>query len=193
MTTVSETPETEPTEVQVEESTAQADLDTLLSEYSEPETPATTPEPAPTVSPEEVAEFRQMLDSNRVTQLNAGLDDSAASIKAAAGEVASNIPNWIFRGAIRDYATEHPVTEKIFLERASNPEAWNKVKVALGKKIADDLTSTDQASTDSWNAVDGAMHSASTSTPKPKTDVSSKDLSNMSDSEFAAHKKAQGY
>ena len=185
----------EPTQVSTDADVAQEpDLDSLLAEYDQPkvdEPPVQTPQVAPTT--DEVAEMRQMLAESRADKLDAGLSESARMVKTAAGESAANIPDWVFKGALREEAVRNPTIERIFNERGSNPDAWNRVAGALGKKIAQEMTPTDKASTDSWNAVDAAVHSSSTTTPQTKPEVTSKDLRNMTNAEFAAHTKAQGF
>ncbi len=191
---VSETPDTESQQTSVEpEPTAQDDLDSLLNEYqAEPETPVTQPA-QPEVSDEERAEFRQMLNQQREVNLNEALNDSAGMVKKAAGEVAANIPDWMFIGALREESTRNPNLEKVFEGRASNPDAWNKVAAALGKKIAQDLTPVDQQSTNSWGAVESAVHSASTSNPTKAETVTEKDLKGMSDQEFQQYRQQNGF
>jgi hypothetical protein len=192
---VNETPNAESPQTPAAEAVAQEpDLDSLLAEYDqpqvdEPQTP--TPQVAPTT--DEVAEMRQMLSESRADKLDAGLTESAQMVKTAAGDSAANIPEWVFKGALREEAVRNPTIERIFNDRAANPTAWNRVASALGKKIAQDMTPTDRASTDSWNAVDAAVHSSSTTTPTTKPEVTSKDLRKMSNAEFAAHKKAMGF
>jgi len=187
---VSTTPEAEPSQVSAEnEPTAQDDLDALLNEYTEPasEPEVTAQSAQPAATPDEMAEFRQYMSETRADKLNTGLQDSAKLVKAAAGESAANIPDWMMVGALREESTKNPNLEKIFNERGSNPEAWNKVATALGKKISQDLSPTDKSSTESWAAVDSAVHSASTSTNQTEAP---KDLSKMTDQEFEAHKRS---
>jgi len=175
---------TDPPQEPVEE----PNLDELLAEYQEPETPE-KPEPAATPTTEEMSEFRSMMDERRVEKQNAGLNEAAKMVKTSAGEVAANIPDWMLVGAMREEATRNPKIEQIFNERDHNPDAWNKVATALGKKIAGDLTPTDKQSTESWNAVESAVHSASSSTPQPE---SLPDFNKMSDLEFQAWKMENG-
>jgi len=166
------------------ESEVAPDLDALLAEY---ETPKETPKEEAPVAPTsaEVLEMRAMLQQNRETQLNEGLNESARMVKEAAGETANNIPEWMIKGALREEAIRNPQIEKVFNDRQANPSAWNKVASALGKKIATDL-SVDQAATDSWNAVDSAQNSASSG----KVQEKAPDFGKMSDGEFLAWKVA---
>lgn len=193
--TVSTTPEVEPTQVSTEnEPTAQDDLDALLNEYTEPVSEPAQPEVAqPTVSNDEMAEFRQMMAEQRTDKMNQGLNEAAKLVKTAAGESAANIPEWMMVGALREESTRNPNLEKIFNDRASNPEAWGKVAAALGKKISDELTPTDKASTSSWNAVDSALHSASTSTPTPAAQIDAKSMKGMDDQAFNTMRKEMGF
>ena len=165
------------------ESEVAPDLDALLAEYEPPKAEPPKEEAPPTSA--EVLEMRAMLQQNRETQLNEGLNESARMVKEAAGETANNIPEWMIKGALREEAIRNPQIEKVFNDRQANPSAWNKVASALGKKIATDL-SVDQAATDSWNAVDSAQNSASSG----KVQEATPDFGKMSDGEFLAWKVA---
>ncbi len=191
--TVSQTPDAEPSQAPVEEVVAQEpDLDSLLAEYDQPEVPVETPTEAPVVNAE-VAEMRQLLAEARQDKVNAGLTEAAGFVKNAAGDIAANIPDRMFRGLLREADAENPKIGEIFNNRASDPEAWKNVATALGKKFAGEMTPVDEASTKSWEAVSAAVHSSSTTTPKPAEEVTSKSLRNMSNAEFAAHQKKMGF
>ncbi|GAF79200.1 unnamed protein product, partial [marine sediment metagenome] len=160
------------------------DLDALLAEYEPPKVAAEVEAPAAPTSAE-VLEMRTMLQQNRETQLEEGLNESARMVKEAAGETANNVPEWMIKGALREEAIRNPQIEQVFNDRKANPAAWTKVASALGKKIATDL-SVDQAATDSWNAVDSAQNSASSGKVQGKElDWTEK---GMSDSEFTLEK-----
>jgi len=64
---------------------------------------------------------------------------------------------------------------------------------ALGQELKSDLTPVDTAATDSWNAVEASVRSASTSAPKQASEIDAKALKNMSDQEFEAYRKEMGY
>jgi len=180
---------TDPVQEPVAEPSASDDLDALLSEYQEPEKqPQAQPEQS-AVSTDEVTEFRQMMAEQRTEKLNAGLNEAAQLVKTAAGETATNIPDWMLVGALREESTRNPNLEKVFNERVTNPDAWNKVAAALGKKIANDLTPTDKQATDSWDAVTSATHAASHSQPVPE---SLPNFDAMTDLEFQTWKMKHG-
>jgi hypothetical protein len=97
--------------------------------------------------------------------------------------------------------TEAPaVTAEVAEMRQLLAEArQNKVNAGLteaagfGKKFAGEMVPVDEASTKSWEAVSAAVHSSSTTTPKPAEEITSKTLRNMSNAEFAAHQKKMGF
>ena len=182
----------EPTEASAEVEDAQEQsLDSILAEYEIPkEEPKPQPE-VPQISSNEVEEVKQMLASHKEHELLKGLNESASIIKQAAGEKATNIPDWMIRGALREEAIQNPTIEKIFYDREADPAAWNRVASALGKKIAEDL-SVDKASTDSWKAVESAVHSASTSTP-PTEAMTPEKIKGLSDQDFEAYRKKAGF
>jgi len=180
-------PNTDPNQETVSEPSD--DLDALLNEYQEPvkaEPPVKTEQ---TPSTDEMTEFRMMMEQNRVEKQNEGLNEAAKMVKSSAGDAAGNMPEWMFVGALREEATRNPNLEKVFNERGQNPEAWNKVASALGKKIAHDLNPTDKQATDSWNAVESAVHSSSSSNP---VEEAPPNLNKMNDAEFSAYKRGLG-
>jgi hypothetical protein len=99
----------------------------------------------------------------------------------------------MFRGLLREADAENPKIGEIFNNRASDPEAWKNVATALGKKFAGEMTPVDEASTKSWEAVSAAVHSSSTTTPKPEEKIDSKQLRDMSNSDFVALQKKMGF
>ncbi len=193
---VNETPDAEPNQAPAEAVVAQEpDLDSLLAEYDQPEeVKPSTPEPTeaqPTAA--EVIEMRQMLQESRETKVADGLTEAAGFVKQAAGDIAANIPDRAFRGLLREADIENPKIGEIFRNRANDPQAWKDVATAIGKRFASELMPVDDASTKSWEAVSAAVHSSSTTTPKPAEAIDDNKLKSMTDSEFATLQKKMGF
>jgi len=185
---VNPAPEAEPTQVSPDAAVAQEpDIDSLLAEYTPPAEPEKPVAPAPQT--DELAEMRALYAQISAERMAEGLNESARMVKKAAGEVAANIPEKLFRGALRDEAAGNPKIEQIFNNRTNDPTAWERVATALGKKIASDFQPVDSASTESWSAVEAAQRSSSTTTPSPAQDVGANELRDMTDAEFQAHKQ----
>lgn len=180
----------EPTQVSSEVDNAQEEsLEDLLKDYDsqeEPETPVKQQEPA--IDRNRLAAVEAYMQQQMQTQNRSAIDEAAKSVKQAAGEVGANIPDRLFRGALRDEAAENPAIEAAFNDRFNNPIKWEKIITQLGSKIAKDLTPKDSRATESWNAVEGAMHSASTS----NQEETMPDFNKMSDAEFAKWKIENG-
>jgi len=185
---VSTTPEVEPTQVSTEnEPTAQDDLDALLNEYEPASTEPETAQPAqPEVAPDRLAVVESFIERQNRKDIESGLSESTKLMRDAAGDAVANIPDDALEGLMHLEAFRQPKILEIFQDRERNPAAWNKVATALGKKFAQNLSQTDRAATQSWDAVDSAVHSASTST---NTTEAPKNLKKMTDSEFEAYKR----
>lgn len=179
-------------ETPAEAENAQDDLDTLLAEYSDP--PEETPPPAaPAPATDENADIRAFMAEQNRRDVASGLSESAQMIKAAAGEAAANLPDYLFEAELHRSAFTNSAITRAFDERGSKPEGWKKITDALGRKMAKDLAPTDGQSTDSWNAVESAVHSASTSRSTPDKPLTAKELRDMPDADFAALQKSQGF
>ena len=155
------------------------DLDSILKEYDDQEA---KPAPQPQKQPDDdVAYLKQFVEQQRVKEVQSAVSEAANSVKKAAGEAANHIPDYLIEDALHGEARRNPRIEKAFEDRFNNPQGWNKVVEALGKKIAKDLTPTDRKATESWDAVESAVHSSSTS---QNTETAPPDFGKMSDAEF---------
>ena len=169
--------------VEVENAQEQS-LDTLLSEYDE--TPKEAQEPQPTApQPTVTPDVQAFMDRQIKKETTEAIHNSAAVLKKAAGD--TNLSEKWFEGQLHVAANNDPRIYSAFENRDQNPGAWNNILNSLGKQIAKELTdaaSIDKASTDSWNAVEASVHSASTS----KVTESEPNWGAMTDSEFQAAK-----
>jgi len=180
------TPETDPPQDSTTETTAQDDLDTLLNEYQEPvKEPEVKPEAQPEVSPDRLAAVEQFMERQDKKDTTTALSDAAEVFKASAGESANGRSNDDIEGLIHLEAFRNPKIAEVFQNRFVNPEKWKATVSALGKKFSENASNTDQAATDSWNAVDSALHSSASSNSNTDT---APNLNKMSDPEFEEYK-----
>jgi hypothetical protein len=163
------------------ENAQEPSLDSLLSEYDETpkEAPQQEPQPSapqPTVSPD----VQAFMDRQIKKEQDESIHNAAVSLREAAGQ--PNLSEKWFEGQLHVAANHDPRIYSAFENRDKNPGAWTSILNSLGKTIAKELTdsATDQASTDSWNAVEASVHSASTS----KVTESEPNWGSMSDAEF---------
>jgi len=168
--------------------TAQDDLDALLNEYQEPvKEPEVKPEVKPEVSPDRLAAVEQFMERQDKVDTNSALSEAATLFKKSAGESVSGRSSDDIEGLIHLEAFRNRKVAEAFQDRFNHPDKWNQIVSALGKKFSESSSNTDQTSTDSWNAVDSAIHSASSST---STDDTPPDLNKMTDQEFAQYKSS---
>lgn len=161
------------------ENAQEPSLDSLLSEYDETPKEATQPQqtaPQPTVSPD----VQAFMDRQIKKEMTESIHKAAVKLREVAGQ--PNLSEKWFEGQLHVAANNDPRIFSAFENRDKNPGAWNTILTTLGKDIAKELTdsATDKASTDSWNAVEASVHSASTS----KVTESEPNWGAMSDAEF---------
>jgi len=183
---VSTTETDPPQESVVPETTAQDDLDTLLNEYEEkPVVEAPPVETAPEIAPDRLEAVEAFMQRQDKVDTNTALSDAATLFKNSAGEAIGGRSKDEIEGLIHLEAFRNPKIAQAFQDRFNSPEKWSKTVQALGKRFAENATKTDTKSTESWDAVDSAMHSASSSTA---TEEIMPDVAKMSDQEFLQFK-----
>lgn len=162
------------------ENAQEPSLDSLLSEYDEtPKEEAPQPQPSapqPTVSPD----VQAFMDRQIKKEQDESIHNASVTLRDAAGQ--PNLSEKWFEGQLHVAANKDPRIFSAFENRDKNPGAWKTILNKLGKEIGKELTdsATDKASTDSWNAVEASVHSASTS----KVTESEPNWGAMSDAEF---------
>ncbi len=180
--------EAEP-KVSAEESGAsEPDLDTLLSEY-ESESSKEEPQVA---QPE--ADDINWLKGQRAAyereQQDKALSEAAGIIKETIGELPIEISERVYKGVLQQMAYEDQDGRlvKAFQNRFKDPSKWQTVVKTVAKEIKKDFIPKDKQATESWNAVESAVHGAqsSSSTEKPV------DVSKMTDLEFLHYKAKLG-
>ena len=174
--------------VSTEESGAsEPDLDSLLSEFDESESSKEEPKVEQPASDDV-----QWLKAQRVQyekeQQDKALSEAAGIIKETLGELPIQLPEYALKGILQQKAYEDSDGRliKAFNNRFSQPEKWKSIVKAIGKQVSKDFAPKDTQATNSWNAVESAVHSASTSSSQNSSEPN---LKEMSDQEFAAYKK----
>lgn len=181
------TPTTQNEEIAAESSAAQNDgLDELLKEFDSRKE-ATREEPA---RPSEAKDATADLDVNALAVLEKRLNDQEAREQRRELEkLFSDLSDGVQADAVdaeaylNAMALRDPRLNQAYLNRNSNPKAWDKVKGTLkqdfqkrfGKKV-------DKVATESRNAVESAIRSASTAAPD--RGLSPNDVKNMSKDDF---------
>jgi len=180
----------EPTQVSAAVEDAQEpSLDSLLAEYEEPkeEPKEEAPQQVAPISPD-VQSFmnRQIKKEN-----DQAISEAANSLRESVGE--TNLSAKWFEGQLHLAGSKDPRLIEAFENRDQNPSKWEGIVKALGNELKSDLAPVDAAATESWNAVEASVRSASTSAPKQSSEVDAKALKNMTDSEFEAYQKQIGF
>ena len=176
----------EPTQVSAAVEDAQEpSLDSLLAEYEEPKEEA--PQQVAPISPD-VQSFmnRQIKKEN-----DQAISEAANSLRESVGE--TNLSAKWFEGQLHLAGSKDPRLIEAFENRDQNPSKWEGIVKALGNELKSDLAPVDAAATESWNAVEASVRSASTSAPKQAPSFSEKDLKKMSDADFETFRKEQGF
>ena len=180
----------EPTQVSAAVEDAQEpSLDSLLAEYEEPkeEPKEEAPQQVAPISPD-VQSFmnRQIKKEN-----DQAISEAANTLRESVGE--TNLSAKWFEGQLHLAGSKDPRLIEAFENRDQNPSKWEGIVKALGNELKSDLAPVDAAATESWNAVEASVRSASTSAPKQAPSFSEKDLKKMSDADFETFRKEQGF
>jgi len=180
----------EPTQVSAAVEDAQEpSLDSLLAEYEEPkeEPKVEAPQQVAPISPD-VQSFmnRQIKKEN-----DQAISEAANTLRESVGE--TNLSAKWFEGQLHLAGSKDPRLIEAFENRDQNPSKWEGIVKALGNELKSDLAPVDAAATESWNAVEASVRSASTSAPKQAPSFSEKDLKKMSDADFETFRKEQGF
>lgn len=162
-------------------------LESLLAQYEEP-TPEKKPEPeAPQAT--DTSKIENFMARQIQRENDQALSEAAGVLKNIVGD--TNLTEKWFEGQLYLAGAKDPRLTRAFEDRENSPKQWETLVRTLGKELAQELKPTDQGATDSWNAVESAVHSASTSTSK--AGIEAKDLKSMTDSEFMAFKRKHGF
>jgi len=123
-------------------------------------------------------------------QQDKALSEAAGIIKETIGELPIEISERVYKGVLQQMAYEDQDGRlvKAFQNRFKDPSKWQTVVKTVAKEIKKDFIPKDKQATESWNAVESAVHGAqsSSSTEKPV------DVSKMTDLEFLHYKAKLG-
>lgn len=173
-----------------------ADLGALLAEYAaEPGSEDTSVKTtSPKAEPGNVeGRLSALEDENKA--LRQEMADGAAT--TALAETVSEIQNehealkgfdaYQIEGLLEAEAKRDTRITKAWLERQSSPDAWSKIRTALGKKLAKAITpQSDPQMVADQEAARASVRNSSTAAPKGEPADNAK-LSEMSDAAFNAH------
>ena len=158
-------------------------LDSLLSEYDETPKEAPQQESQPSAT-QPTADMQAFMDRQIQKETTQAINESAKALRDAVGD--TNLSERWFEGQLHVAANQDSRIMSAFNNRENNPGAWDSILNALGKELSKEINQapTDSASTDSWNAVEASVHSASTS----KVTESAPNYGAMTDAEFFSAK-----
>lgn len=166
--------------------TQPADLDSILAEFDQSAKPAPAPETKPATAPTPVVD-------NEARQELAALKFQL-EIKPVLERIRGDIPKDRFtddevQDLIDGRARRDPRLQQAWLNRASNPAAWNKIEKALGQEMSKKFTKLpDPDATEDRAAVTAAVRGASQKAPAE----SAPNYGAMNDAEFAKAKASLG-
>ena len=165
------------------------ELDQLLKQF---ETPAETPKAETTATPKvEASDIKDVVEFVRTEKTRKESETVKADIEKARGvirsqldEIGVKIPDDILEGTMDALARKDPRIQKAWMQRGTNPRAWDDVVKGIAKKVRQDFESLpDKETTDDKNAVRLAVRSASTRTPEAEA-FDSKKVNSMTTAEF---------
>ena len=172
------------------QTTQTADLDSILAEFDQTAKPAPVPEPKPdAVAPDVV---KRLADVEKVLAERDFKDQIAPVLERIRGDIPKDVlANDEIQDLIDGRARRDPRLQQAWLNRASNPGAWNKIEKALGQELSKKFSKLpDPNATEDRETVAAAVRGASHKAPEGKPP----DFSNMTDGEFRkARKEAYGY
>lgn len=165
------------------------DLDTLLAEFDQGQSPAAaSTQPAQQqatgddlkVVAEEVRAWRTERQQETFKR------DMGETIKKVRGDLDAELfDDSLVRGYVNARADEDPRLAQAWVNRHTNPKAFNRVVEQLGREFRQKWSKMpDRQATEDHAAVTAAVRSASTRAP----DAPPPDFSRMSNSEFQAEK-----
>ena len=158
-----------------------ADLDSLLAEFTEKTAkPAPVPEPTPAAIPPDVAKRVELLERTVAER------DFKDQLKPVLERIRGDIPSEVLaddeiQDLVDGRARRDPRLQQAWLNRASNPQAWNKIEKALNQELSKKFSKLPDANaTEDRDAVTAAVRGASSKAPEGKAP----NLSRMTDSEL---------
>jgi hypothetical protein len=159
------------------------DLDSLLAAYNTSEPPKSEPPKEPD---DRLAAYEQRLAEleKREAQVR-----SQAEVSEVVRSVRGDLP--IDENLVEAYlqveATKDPRLVEAFTNRRRDPDQWKKIEAGLAKKLKASVgADIDQVATETRDAVDAAVRSASTRTP---VEEAPPDIAAMSEAEFEQYKQ----
>lgn len=181
-----------------ESSDAQVDeLNSLLSDFDQPDQTGTEPKKITSDDVREVVDYvRDTRQKDEMKETNDAIDHACKTVYDALSEEAKAIlPERATRGLLIDMADSDRRFQRAFLERNSNPSQWNKILNAKAKELSTEFTpQVDRELSDDKEAIASAVRSASTKAPEPPEDEakSRQKIRQMSDQELRALKRSLG-
>ncbi len=187
---VTENPDA-PSETVAEGADAPDELDALLNEFDSsgqtPEQPAQPVQPAQPADVTEVVNYvRQQQALDQQESIDTALADGVKVIQKSLESLPFKVDDAFLLNQFYGEGANDKRIQQAFDNRQANPKAWDAVVSMISSKVKDMFVPVDGQSTDSWKAVESAVHTASTQT-ESQDNV---EVSSMSDAQFEMHKAA---
>jgi hypothetical protein len=164
------------------------DLDTLLNEFDAAKPAATStaqPEPRVEAAPDKVANDTVLKEAEFIRS-ERFKRDIGETVKEVRGDLPADLyDDQLVQAWIDSRAMSDPRLGRAWAERYENPQAFARVKTALGKEFAKKYGRfPDKQATEDRDAVTAAVRGASTRAPEGKAP----DYARMTPAEFQAEK-----
>lgn len=170
--------------------TQPADLDTILAEFDQGTKAAPAPEPKPVaeVAPDVV---RRLADVEKVLAERDFKEAITPVLERIRGEIPKEVlANEEIQDLIDGRARRDARLQQAWINRASNPGAWNKIEKALSQELSKKFSKLpDTEATETREAVTAAVRGASHKAPAE----TAPNYGAMNDAEFQKEKARLGF
>lgn len=165
---------------------AEKSLDELLGEFNEPPPPG---KPKPDQMSEVVDFVRDLKTEREQKGVETGISTAVQDMMKE--DSLSNLDPDVVEGYLHVSAFKNASFRKAFETRDTNPAAWNKAVSNASKELGKKMNLPDERITGDLAAATAAVRGISNTAPEPDSGKLTPDqLNNLSDAEFAAHKKS---
>ncbi len=167
------------------------DLDTLLKEFT-PKPGATAPTPPVTDTAQKLEKALGFIDGiqreREQTALKADVQKMVETVKDTS-PVLKDQSDRVVRGMLHDLAAEDPRFAQAFMNRGTNPQAWNDLLKATAKNLEGEFQAKDRGTMERNRlAVEASLRGRQTNIP-PEQPMTNADLSKMSEGQFRRYKR----
>jgi len=162
---------------------AQDDLESLLGQFDQVDTPDTTGEQVDENRMNQVLDYVKRKEAQEIEETVE--TDINSAVQSISDGLNVDVPAMAVKGVLYEKVSTDPRAMKIWESRKTNPSAWNQFVSGVKNEISQEFSKKPDANlTSDRDAVMSAVHNASTASP----DAEEVDVTNMSDYQFEQHK-----